>query len=320
MRHIEVMNGWVDVKSIAVLPEGKKEDDDEFDDADAAMDTAEFTTMNTSSASKEVSPNKVKASQMHASKTKLIDDTGQAGEGFSEFEDSHVPAHSSLQFHGRCGFVVRLRPDAPSGPWMCHHFTLDGTHCVSYGLGKQHANRCAGVLHPINAEAHNLDDPRPSRRCMGLRKPGDGNGYPLLVRCGKAATAPACRPDSCPYIAQNLLCPYAARAAEVASLAATRAAAVTSTDALSCTTAATAPTSDIANAQPEPDSDFSPMHTPGRDFDGNEPTHGPIPSPFEDIAFRAWGAGLGVLSPGYSSISPQSGVWSVPSPGSAARA
>merc|ERR1719424_207251 len=56
--------------------------------------------------------------------------------------------------NGSCGFSVVMphSPSAASGPstaqnrGMCHHYTWDGKHCVTAGLGLEHANRCAGCL------------------------------------------------------------------------------------------------------------------------------------------------------------------------------
>jgi len=109
----------------------------------------------------------------------------------------------SPQLHGRCGFVVRLREDTPAGPWMCHHFTLDGVHCARRGLGAEHANKCGGVLSTINDRVDNRDI------CMGLRKAAAGHGAPILARCGAIAPEPICRLDSCPFLSKDMTCPYA---------------------------------------------------------------------------------------------------------------
>lgn len=112
-------------------------------------------------------------------------------------------------WRGRCGFVARLRPETPEGPWMCHHFTVDGVHCVGAGLGPEHANNCAGFCRVIETETlEELADPP---RCMGLRKPVDGPGCPSLIRCG-LATVPGCSPSNCPFLARRRQCPYVRRA------------------------------------------------------------------------------------------------------------
>lgn len=120
-------------------------------------------------------------------------------------------------WHGRCGNVLRLRPDAPPGPWLCHHFTVDGSHVAQSGLPAEHANRCAGELRAIDGEADSFNAlVQAPGRCMGLRKP-DGSGYPLLLRCSRPPTVPICRRDSCPYLARSMICPYMARTAEHAA-------------------------------------------------------------------------------------------------------
>lgn len=136
--------------------------------------------------------------------------TTRATEDAHDFGWDVHPAH----WHGRCGCVHRLRPDAPPGPWLCHHFSVDGTHVAQSGLAAEHANRCAGALRAIDGEADSFDAlVQPSEGCMGLRKP-DRAGYPLLLRCSKPPPGPVCRRDSCPYLARNVICPYAARSAE----------------------------------------------------------------------------------------------------------
>lgn len=112
-------------------------------------------------------------------------------------------------WRGRCGFVARLRPETPEGPWMCHHFTVDGVHCVRAGLGPEHANSCAGFCRLIETET--LEDLADPPRCMGLRKPLDGPGCPSLIRCG-LATVPSCSPSNCPFLARRRQCPYVRRA------------------------------------------------------------------------------------------------------------
>eukprot|EP00928_Gymnodinium_smaydae_P054759 TRINITY_DN38487_c0_g1_i1.p1 TRINITY_DN38487_c0_g1~~TRINITY_DN38487_c0_g1_i1.p1 ORF type:complete len:434 (+),score=77.57 TRINITY_DN38487_c0_g1_i1:181-1482(+) len=141
------------------------------------------------------------------------------GLGAGPSEDGPGGLVPAMQWQGRCGFVVRLKPGTPDGPWLCHHFSVDGTHCVSGGLGMQHANRCAGVLHPINEEStpaekmFSMGLPSP-RRCMGLRRPGgDLRGGPVIVRCGRPLTVPTCTSDTCPFLAQGMCCPYATRVA-----------------------------------------------------------------------------------------------------------
>merc|ERR1719453_483784 len=98
------------------------------------------------------------------------------------------------QWRGRCGFCCRLRPETPDGPWMCHHFTVDGEHCVTMGLGPEHANSCAGVCQMMATET--LEDLADPPRCMGLRKPLDGPRCPTLIKCGIAA-APCCSVRTC---------------------------------------------------------------------------------------------------------------------------
>eukprot|EP00747_Dinoflagellata_sp_TGD_P185590 gnl/TRDRNA2_/TRDRNA2_42196_c0_seq1.p1 gnl/TRDRNA2_/TRDRNA2_42196_c0~~gnl/TRDRNA2_/TRDRNA2_42196_c0_seq1.p1 ORF type:complete len:344 (-),score=35.58 gnl/TRDRNA2_/TRDRNA2_42196_c0_seq1:149-1180(-) len=106
-------------------------------------------------------------------------------------------------YQGKCGFVVRLKQDTPAGPWMCHHFTIDGIHCARSGLGPEHANRCAGLLAVIDPEADEVTV------CMGLRKPAESPSTPLLARCNRPSSGPVCRVDTCPFLASNLACPYA---------------------------------------------------------------------------------------------------------------
>jgi len=114
------------------------------------------------------------------------------------------------QWRGRCGFVTRLRFETPDGPWMCHHFTVDGEHCVSLGLGPEHANSCAGVCRMIETETfEDLADPP---RCMGLRKPLDGPGAPTLIKCG-LASGPCCTPSNCPFLSKGRMCPFVKKAA-----------------------------------------------------------------------------------------------------------
>lgn len=132
--------------------------------------------------------------------------------------DSGWDVHPS-HWHGRCGYVLRLRPDAPPGPWLCHHFSVDGAHIVQNGLAVEHANHCAGELRPIDGEADSFDAlVEAPGRCMGLRKP-DTVGYPVLLRCSRPPAGPVCRRDSCPYLAQNVICPYIARITEHAAVA-----------------------------------------------------------------------------------------------------
>lgn len=116
------------------------------------------------------------------------------------------------QWRGRCGYMGRLRPDTPDGPWMCHHFTVDGEHCVGSGLGPEHANRCAGVCR-IN-ETETFEDLADPPRCMGLRKPHDGPGCPTLIKCCLASSSVCCSPDTCPFLAQRRQCPFVKRAAQ----------------------------------------------------------------------------------------------------------
>lgn len=100
------------------------------------------------------------------------------------------------QWRGRCGFVARVRPETPEGPWMCHHFTLDGEHCVGVGLGPEHANSCAGTCRMIETETfEELADPP---RCMGLRKPIDHPGCPTLIKC-TLASSHCCTTRNCPF-------------------------------------------------------------------------------------------------------------------------
>jgi hypothetical protein len=111
-------------------------------------------------------------------------------------------------WQGRCGFVSRLRPETPEGPWMCHHFTVDGEHCVMAGLGPEHANSCAGACRMLEAEAfQDLADPP---RCMGLRKPVDRPGRPTLIKCG-LPSRPCCSVDTCPFLANGRPCPFVKR-------------------------------------------------------------------------------------------------------------
>lgn len=133
--------------------------------------------------------------------------------------DSGWDVHPS-HWHGRCGYVLRLRPDAPPGPWLCHHFSVDGVHIAQSGLPAEHANRCAGALRAIDGEADSFDALQAPGRCMGLRKP-DSVGYPLLLRCSRPPPGPVCRRDSCPYLAQNVICPYMVRSNELAATAST---------------------------------------------------------------------------------------------------
>lgn len=132
--------------------------------------------------------------------------TGASEDAHDSSLDVH-PAH----WHGRCGYVLRLREDAPPGPWLCHHFSVDGTHIVQNGLPLEHANRCSGELVAIDGEAGSFDAlvDGPGR-CMGLRKP-DGFGCPLLLRCARPPPGPVCRRDSCPYLARGMTCPHMAR-------------------------------------------------------------------------------------------------------------
>eukprot|EP00929_Paragymnodinium_shiwhaense_P075476 TRINITY_DN38592_c0_g1_i2.p1 TRINITY_DN38592_c0_g1~~TRINITY_DN38592_c0_g1_i2.p1 ORF type:complete len:412 (-),score=59.34 TRINITY_DN38592_c0_g1_i2:144-1379(-) len=262
---------------------GAEQEDEDFETADLA-DTAEFASRGPGqdSRTEQATPNRTKSTlasppverarpATDRARTRLFQAALGGGESESE-EDvpGGPPGVLSMQWHGRCGFVVRLRPDTPSGPWMCHHFTLDGTHCVRFGLGKQHANRCAGMLHPIAeadsaaADGFSFGGGCSAPRCMGLRKPEGGSmGYPMLVRCGRPATAPVCRPDTCPYIAQNLMCPYAARAVEAATGGGLGGGGLSIADSTSCTTA---PLSEegpnVGGAAPEADSDLSPVQTP----------------------------------------------------------
>lgn len=290
----------------------KQEDNDDFAEADVAADVSEFqggaeSSEHQAGASEQALHNRVKASSTHRSFPRPLGGAGAAGmrchrhpgypAGFATMDSygaessasgsaaatfgdaSDSSAVFSMQWRGCCGFVVRLRPDTPEGPWLCHHFTLDGAHCVQSGLGKQFANRCAGALHPIDGEATSFDDITTRRRCMGLHKPDMGMGYPLLLRCARPPSTPLCRPDTCPYLAQHVTCPYAARIAEAASAAAEQRV----SDSASCTTA---PTSDEwspngAAVQPEPDgdSDFSPIHSPRHHVE--LPALGPLMEPGE---------------------------------------
>lgn len=128
-------------------------------------------------------------------------------------EGTHESGHFFTNWRGRCGFVCRLRPETPEGPWMCHHFTVDGVHCVKAGLGPEHANSCAGVCRMIEAET--FEDFADPPRCMGLRKPLDGPGYPTLIRCGLAGSSgPGCSPMNCPFLARGRSCPFVKRAAQ----------------------------------------------------------------------------------------------------------
>jgi hypothetical protein len=130
-------------------------------------------------------------------------------EGTQQSRELTTESAGFTHWRGRCGFVARLRPETPEGPWMCHHFTVDGVHCVRAGLGPEHANSCAGFCRVIETETfEDLADPP---RCMGLRKPLDGPGCPSLIRCGPA-TVPTCSKSNCPFLARGRQCPYVRRA------------------------------------------------------------------------------------------------------------
>jgi len=113
------------------------------------------------------------------------------------------------QWRGRCGFITRLRHDTPEGPWMCHHFTVNGEHCVRAGLGPEHANSCAGVCLTMAPTFQDFTDPP---RCMGLRKPLDGPGAPTLIKCSPACV-PCCTPSSCAFLSKGRICPFVKKAA-----------------------------------------------------------------------------------------------------------
>jgi len=209
-------SSWADFKSIPVLPPNTSHENrpDEFVSFNAvAVTESGCTTSASSGMPGEASPNQANISKVTDTNgaRSCIDRYGAVPDIFatSDDDDGLYP----MQRHGRCGFVVRLRPGTPDGPWMCHHFTLDGVHCVLAGLPACYANRCAGVLHDIDGNANPFDRLRVPSRCMGLRRPLNDHGYPTLVRCGKPARSPACRLDTCPYLADGVECPYEAMAA-----------------------------------------------------------------------------------------------------------
>lgn len=67
---------------------------------------------------------------------------------------------------------------------MCHHFTKDSKHCVTAGLGPEHANKCKGVLYGSKLS-------------------------PSSLYCAEATGGHSpCNARKCPWVAAGKPCPY----------------------------------------------------------------------------------------------------------------
>lgn len=111
---------------------------------------------------------------------------------------------------GSCGFTVLVRRTALTGTLeeigMCHHFTWDGQHCTTAGLGPEHANRCAGRLCVCGGVAD-------LQLCKVVSAPqtcsSSSDNDLLEVVCGPPGGT--CTVETCPFLAERTYCPYGTR-------------------------------------------------------------------------------------------------------------
>lgn len=113
---------------------------------------------------------------------------------------------------GECSFSVLIRRPVSRVPGhngalvfdygMCHHYTRDGQHCVTAGLGVEHANRCRGRLIPDSSGFVEL------ATCGNVNCGEDGaTGAACEVRCGPPSGG-ICSASTCPYILAQGVCPF----------------------------------------------------------------------------------------------------------------
>lgn len=150
--------------------------------------------------------------------------TSEAPQPIGSFDVRHSDCDTEvLEFsqNGNCGFTV-VMPRTPLMPrgaaahnfGMCHHYTWDGHHCVSAGLGSEHGNRCSGCLRTVGA-APDLQ----ICKAVGAHAPTscakvDSEHVEIVCappRRGKRGRPiSSCSVDSCPFLAEGSRCPYAA--------------------------------------------------------------------------------------------------------------
>lgn len=104
---------------------------------------------------------------------------------------------------------------ASAHPGMCHHYTWDGQHCVTSGLGSEHANRCAGQLSVVGAAVD-------TQICRTVGMPACskvGSADSQEAVCGAPAVVRGvCTPEVCPFLAEGRKCPFYGNACSNGSL------------------------------------------------------------------------------------------------------
>jgi hypothetical protein len=129
-----------------------------------------------------------------------------------EVQYSSQEAHDWSE-NGSCGFTASVQqlPKSLDGFGMCHHFTFDGQHCVSAGLGSEHANRCAGRM--CSHWSCGVADARPKTGAWGCQSLLCDSGASRIrdldlrhIFCGPPGGR--CTATSCPFLAQSKPCPY----------------------------------------------------------------------------------------------------------------
>lgn len=101
-------------------------------------------------------------------------------------DDPNIPQKSRDAFNnGVYGTVNVWTLSYSVTTCYCHHFTEDLRHCVSFGLGPEHAHKCKGVLYGS---------------LMSM-------GGSLYCAEGRGGHSP-CNAQKCPYVAAGRPCPY----------------------------------------------------------------------------------------------------------------